>query len=67
LKKLKKDNLTLDTKDTFSDFSPEEIGDDHLFASLETPLKEDAFKLSDLEKKKKNRNLIWSNNGRYGT
>jgi GTP cyclohydrolase I len=31
----------------------EEIGDDHLYTGIETPLKEDAFKLSDHEKKEK--------------
>ena len=34
-------------------FSNHEIGDDHLFTGLETPMKKDAFKLSDSEKKKK--------------
>jgi GTP cyclohydrolase I len=34
-------------------FSNHEIGDDHLFTGLETPMKTDAFKLSDGEKKKK--------------
>jgi GTP cyclohydrolase I len=34
-------------------FSNHEIGDDHLFTGLETPMKKDAFKLSDVEKKKK--------------
>jgi len=34
-------------------FSFEEIGDDHLFTGLETPMKPDAFKISDEEKKEK--------------
>lgn len=34
-------------------FSYDEIGDDHLFTSLETPMRPDAFKLSDAEKKEK--------------
>ncbi|MFC4269787.1 GTP cyclohydrolase I FolE [Polaribacter marinivivus] len=34
-------------------FSFEEIGDDHLFTGLETPMKPDAFKISDKEKKEK--------------
>jgi len=34
-------------------FSIEEIGDDHLYTGLETPLKADAFKISDEEKKEK--------------
>ena len=32
-------------------FTVEEIGDDHMITSLETPMKEDAFELSDEEKK----------------
>ena len=34
-------------------FSVEDIGDEHLYTSLETPLKPDAFKLSDKEKKER--------------
>ncbi|WP_166963437.1 GTP cyclohydrolase I FolE [Yeosuana marina] len=34
-------------------FSSDEIGDDHLYTGLETPIKKDAFKLSDEEKKEK--------------
>ena len=34
-------------------FSTSEIGDDHLFTGLETPMKADAFKLSDDEKKQR--------------
>ena len=34
-------------------FSIHEIGDDHLFTGLETPMKKDAFKISDKEKKSK--------------
>lgn len=37
----------------FNGFSPEEIGDDHLSTGLKTPMKADAFKLSDAEKKDK--------------
>lgn len=33
--------------------SAEDIGDNHLYTSLETPLKKNAFKISDEEKKKK--------------
>lgn len=36
-----------------SNFSYDEIGDDHLFTGLETPLREDAFAISDEEKKDK--------------
>lgn len=34
-------------------FTFDEIGDDHLYTGIETPLKEDAFLLSDEEKKEK--------------
>lgn len=34
-------------------FSKTDIGDDHMFTGLETPLKKDAFKLSDSEKKER--------------
>jgi len=34
-------------------FSSAEIGDDHLYTGLETPMKADAFKISDSDKKKK--------------
>mgnify|MGYP001571017195 FL=1 len=36
-----------------NEFSFEEIGDDHLFTGIETPLTNEAFKLSDSEKKEK--------------
>lgn len=39
-------------------FSFSEIGDDHLFTGLETPMKKDAFKLSDKQKKEKIENLF---------
>lgn len=34
-------------------FTPEEIGDDHLYTGIDTPLKKDAFAISDQEKKEK--------------
>lgn len=34
-------------------FSSSEIGDDHLFTGLETPMRKDAFNISDSEKKEK--------------
>lgn len=37
----------------FKGFSSNDIGDDHLYTGLETPMKKDAFKLSDSEKKQK--------------
>jgi len=36
-----------------SDFDYDAVGDDHLFTGLETPLKKDAFAISDEDKKKK--------------
>jgi GTP cyclohydrolase I len=41
------------TDQKLNGFSFEEVGDDHLFTGLETPMKKDAFKLSDTEKKEK--------------
>ncbi|MDB4402647.1 GTP cyclohydrolase I FolE, partial [Algibacter sp.] len=46
LKTNKKDNK-------LNGFSIEDIGDDHLQTGLETPMKADAFKLSDSEKKER--------------
>ena len=39
--------------DLLNGLSIEEIGDDHLYTGLKTPIKKDAFKLSDEEKKQK--------------
>ncbi|WP_298765987.1 GTP cyclohydrolase I FolE [uncultured Polaribacter sp.] len=36
-----------------SGFSHDEVGDDHLFTGIETPMKPDAFEISDDEKKEK--------------
>lgn len=56
---LKKDDMNIDTVvpkknvmiKNINGFSIDEIGDDHLFTGLETPMKADAFVLSDEEKK----------------
>jgi GTP cyclohydrolase I len=40
-------------KNQLNGFSSEDIGDDHLFTGLQTPMKLDAFELSDIEKKEK--------------
>jgi GTP cyclohydrolase I len=40
-------------KQKLSEFSTEDIGDDHLYSGLKTPMKADAFKISDGEKKEK--------------
>ena len=42
-----------DTTDKMSNFSDEEIGDGHLHTGLKTPMRLDAFKFSDEEKKEK--------------
>lgn len=46
---------TVNTKNghKLNGFSYEDIGDDHLYTGLETPMKADAFKLSDKEKKQR--------------
>jgi GTP cyclohydrolase I len=38
---------------TLNSFSIEDIGDEHLFTGLKTPMKADAFKISDTEKKER--------------
>ena len=38
---------------TFNGLNAHEIGDDHLFTGLETPMREDAFAITDEEKKSK--------------
>lgn len=49
------ETLKLETRNSnqFNGFSIGEIGDDHLYTGLETPMKKDAFKLSDTEKKER--------------
>ncbi|TAI49764.1 GTP cyclohydrolase I FolE [Flagellimonas allohymeniacidonis] len=44
------DNL-IDSGELLNGFSHEEIGDEHLYTGIETPMKPDAFKLTDKEKK----------------
>ncbi len=51
--KLKKENLTLINDNINTDLSAEDMGDDHIYTGLETPMKTDAFVISDLEKKEK--------------
>ena len=46
---MKSDNLVLDNHTQLHDFQ-EEMGDNHVASSLETPLRDDAFNLSDDEK-----------------
>ena len=49
----KEEVLTKQTSQTLQGFDDNDIGDDHLFTGLETPMKADAFKLSDQEKKER--------------
>ena len=46
-------NGIFDSTNALSSLSTEEIGDDHLYTGLETPMKKDAFAISDAEKKEK--------------
>ena len=48
LKEKRKRNVS-----TFNGLNAHEIGDDHLFTGLETPMRDDAFAISDEEKKSK--------------
>ncbi len=50
---LKTANLAPTNGNIISDFSFDEIGDDHIYTGLETPMKSDAFEMSDIEKKEK--------------
>lgn len=45
--------LDLEEDNLFEDFSINDIGDNHLYTNLETPLKSNAFEISDDEKKDK--------------
>lgn len=45
--------LDLEEDNLFEDFSINDIGDNHLYTNLETPLKSNAFAISDDEKKEK--------------
>lgn len=49
---------TINLASISNNISVEDIGDDHLFTGLETPLRPDAFALSDEEKKEKTENLF---------
>ena len=50
---LKNETLKRTKGHKLNGFTIEDIGDDHLFTGLETPMKKDAFKISDDEKKKR--------------
>ncbi|MEO5788624.1 MAG: GTP cyclohydrolase I FolE [Gelidibacter sp.] len=48
-----KNSGTLKINNKLNGFSIEDIGDDHLYTGLETPMKKDGYKLSDKEKKER--------------
>ena len=48
--KLKTKKLVLSNANIINDFSIEDIGDNHMYTSLETPMKSDPFVMSDIEK-----------------
>lgn len=50
---MKTEILTKKNGKALNGFSIEDIGDDHLFTSLDTPMKPDAFDMSDKEKKER--------------
>ena len=49
----KNNTLLKEKKPHLNGFTIEDIGDDHLYTGLKTPLKKDAFKLSDTKKKER--------------
>ena len=51
---LKTGNIQSNITNMINDFSIDEIGDDHIYTGLETPMKPNAFEISDDEKKQKN-------------
>ena len=51
--KLKTENLGINNGSNISDFSIDDRGNDHMFTGIETPMKNDAFLTSDIEKKEK--------------
>ncbi len=51
--KLEHDTLANLNITELKNLSIEDIGDDHMYTGLETPMKEDAFKLTNIEKKEK--------------
>lgn len=51
--KLKKQTIESTINNMINDFSIEEIGDDHIYTGLETPMKSGAFDICDEEKKEK--------------
>ncbi|WP_296317684.1 GTP cyclohydrolase I FolE [Winogradskyella sp. UBA3174] len=50
---MKTETITKTNGEHFNGFTSDDIGDDHLFTSLETPMKANAFQMSNDEKKKR--------------
>ncbi|MDB9754836.1 GTP cyclohydrolase I FolE [Winogradskyella sp.] len=50
---MKTETISNNKQAAFNGFSTEDIGDDHLFTNLETPMKPNAFEMSNDEKKKR--------------
>tara|TARA_B100000809_G_scaffold72567_2_gene70297 strand:- start:1370 stop:2062 length:693 start_codon:yes stop_codon:yes gene_type:complete len=50
---LTKEAIVLSNDNSISEIYIDDIGDDHMFTGLETPMKVDAFVMSDIEKKEK--------------
>ena len=48
---MKTETLSQKNGQKLNGFSAEDIGDDHLFTSLDTPMKANAFEMSNEEKK----------------
>ena len=46
-------NTLIESEEFLNGYSHEEIGDDHLFTGLETPMKPNAFAISDEVKKER--------------
>ena len=51
--KLKTENLGLISSSIISDLSIDDISNDHIYTGIETPMKSDAFLMSDIDKKEK--------------
>jgi GTP cyclohydrolase I len=50
---MKTETISKTNGHSLNGFSPEDIGDDHLFTSLDTPMKPNAFDMSNKEKKER--------------
>ena len=53
MKKINLELLTTEEEMSLHGFTQQDIGDDHMFTGIETPMRADAFEISDSEKKEK--------------